>query len=107
MNRLAKELLKIAAELAPKLIITVYKPEESVDDYITALLGQIEDTVVTVRRNEGLESQIVRHDTDDKCVVEISFTDHEAMREICDYIIEAVDGIAQQFNLNVRCEKKV
>ena len=107
MNILAKELLRIAAELAPKLIITVHKPEESIDDYITALASQIEDIVVTVRRNEGLESQIVRHDTDDSCVIEVQFTDHDAMRDICDYIIETASGIAEQFKLNVSYQKKV
>lgn len=106
-SKIASELMRIAAELMPKLVITVFKPEESIDDYITAILGQVEDIVVTVRRNEGLESQVIRHDTDDECEIQVLFTDHEAMRDICDYIIETVDSLAQQFKLNVRCEKKV
>lgn len=104
MNRLASELLKIAAELAPKLKITIYKPEDSVDDYITAFLSRIEDIVVTVRRNEGLESSISRHDTDDECEIDILFTDHKAMRDICDYIIETSSDVAEKFKLNVRYE---
>lgn len=106
MNFIARELLKIAAELSPKLVITVHKPEESVDDYITAMISRIEDTVVTVRRNEGLESQVRRYDTDGECVIEISFTDHKSMREICDYIIDNASDIAEKFALNVEFQIK-
>ena len=106
MNKIASELLRIAAELMPRLVITVVKPEESVDDYITALLGQMEDIVVTVRRNEKLESQIIRHDTDDKCEISILFTDHQAMREICDYIKEQVSDLAERFGLTVYFAEK-
>ena len=104
MNRIASEILKVAADLMPRIRATFEKGEDVEDRVLNSIHFDIQRFVVTLRKNEELTCLVSRQDDDKTMEITIGFTDHEAMKGIVDSLKEMLEKMERKTGVKVKIE---
>ena len=81
MNRIARELIIMAKELAVDLTLT-FKREGAEDSTYNQVHFEIQRMADRIRKNESVEVLTTRKDNGDKMEIGVGFSDHDAKEAI-------------------------
>ena len=104
MNRIAKELMLIASEILPRIKVTFKKTPKIEERDLNSIHMDIQRFILTLRKNEALESNVSRRDDDNVMEITIGFTDHEQMEGIIDGIDELIRKLGRKSDIQVKVE---
>lgn len=107
MDRIARELMRIASELLPRLKVTFTKTSKIEDRDLNSTHVDIQRFVSTLRKNEELEAFVMRRDDDKVMEITIGFTDHKEMAGIVSGMNEMIRKIGKKMNIKVNIEEPV
>lgn len=83
-----------------KSFVVKRNDDEKFDTNVRAVISEIESLLGRIRENEGVETQIIRKDTEKGVGVRVSISDHEAV----DAILEKIDQILRRMGRRKRLE---
>lgn len=103
MNRIAGELLKIAAEINPQVTV-VFDRKGAQERDLTQIQIEMQRFVSSIRRNENLESILSREDDNDTMRLSIGFTDHESKAAIVREVKHLADRLAHKSGIKAKID---
>lgn len=104
MDRIARELMRIASELLPRIKVTFTKTPKTEERDLNSISIDIQRFVSTLRKNEELEAFVMRRDDDKVMEITVGFTDHDAMEGIVGSMDEMIRKIGKKMDVKVKVE---
>ena len=104
MNRIARDIMRIATELLPRIIVTFKKSKDVDERELNNVHVDIQRFVSTLRKNEQIEAFVTRMDNDAVMSITVGFSDHEAMKGIVESMTEMMHKIGKKTGLKVKVE---
>jgi len=105
MNRIAKDILRIATELVPRIMVTFEKDKDISERDMNAIHFDIQRFIGTLRKNEEMSCIVSRQDDDKEMVITIGFTDHEAMDGIVDSLKHMFEKMGRSHGVKLKIEE--
>lgn len=112
MNRIAKDILRVASDLVPRIRATFKKEADMSERDLNTIHFDIQRFIGTLRRNEEMSCFVTRQDDDKTMEIVVGFTDHEAMNGIVDSLnqmfkkIERTKGIEVNIDVLQKTKEK-
>lgn len=104
MGSMTRDLLRIAAELLPRIKVTFTRTPKTEERDLNSIHFDIQRFVSTLRKNEEMECFVSRRDDDDVMEITVGFSDHEAMKGIVESMDEMLKKIGKKTGLKVKVE---
>ena len=101
MNRIATDLLILASELLPRVKATFIRTPKTEEKDLTLAFLELQRFIVTIHNNEEVTTFIGRTDTEDAMIVDVGFSDHEALQSISVHISDMAKKIGKKLNITV------
>ena len=96
MNRIASDLIRMAADLLPRIKATFPRTPKTEERDLNSIHFDIQRFVSTLRRNEQIEALVSRRDDDKVMEVTVGFSDHEAMQGIVKSMKEMLQKLGKK-----------
>lgn len=104
MNRIANDLMRLASELLPRIMVTFTRTPKIEDRDLHSIHFDIQRFVSTLRKNEGIECFVARRDDDQVMEIVVGFTDHEAMKGILASMTEMLEKLGKKTGVKTKIE---
>lgn len=101
MNRIARDIISVAVDLMPRINASYARTADVEERTLNAIHFDIQRFISTLRKNESIESFVMRRDNDKVMEITVGFENHEAMKGIVDSMESMFKKLARKNDVEV------